>query len=218
MALKKSQVREILSSAGVDSEHMSETVEKIMAGHLASVEALREENAELKESQKDYESLKTAKKELDELKAKVEADTKEREGKDYDKLKEEFDNYKKEQQAKETRSAKEKAYTEILKDAGIPEKHFAKILKYSDVDGVEFDEKGKVKGKSDILKSIREEWSDHIETTQTQGAVIQNPPENNGGNKMTIQDIYKRGEDGQFILNSAERQKAIAENMEQFKN
>ena len=97
-------------------------------------------------------------------------------------MQKEFDQYKNDQTAKETRAAKEKAYREILKDAGIPEKHFAKVLKYSDVDGVELDSDGKIKTAADILKNIKEEWSDHIESTGMQGAKTETPPANNGGN------------------------------------
>ena len=43
MALTKAQVKEILSTAGVDADHMSDAVEKILAGHTASIDALREE-------------------------------------------------------------------------------------------------------------------------------------------------------------------------------
>lgn len=219
MALSKEQVREYLSEAGVDREHMSSAVEKIINGHLTSIDALREEISELKKSSEQNKNavkeLEDAKKELGELKKKVKDDEKAREGKDYDKLKKEFDDYKAEQIRKAERQAKEAAYKEILKDAGIPERHFEKILKYSPVDEVELDEKGKIKTAKDIMKSVKEDWGDHIETMQTQGAEIQNPPENNGGKKMTNEEIYKRDEHGRFILTAAERQKAIAENMEQ---
>lgn len=201
----------------------AETVERLVEMNSKSVAFLKDRIAELEEEgkkasqyKKDAENLKNVQKELDELKAKVEADTKEREGKDYEKLKKEFDEYKAEQERKAERQAKETAYMEILKDAGIPEKHWKKILKYSDVDGVELDDKGKVKTAKEILKSVKEEWSDHIETTQTQGAEIQTPPSNNGGTKMTKSEIFKRDEKGNFVLSSDEREKAIAENMSEF--
>lgn len=43
MALSKAKVREILSEAGVDSDHMTAAVESIIDGHTASISALREE-------------------------------------------------------------------------------------------------------------------------------------------------------------------------------
>lgn len=177
--------RKELTSMGIEAE----TIERLIQMNAESTSWLKDRIAELEEEgkkaskyKKDAESLKDVQKELDELKAKVEADTKEREGKDYDKLKKEFDDYKAEQVRKAERQAKEAAYKEILKDAGIPERHFEKILKYSPVDEVELDEKGKIKTEKEIMKSVKEEWGDHIETTQTQGAEIQSPPNNTGAN------------------------------------
>lgn len=210
--------RKTLVAMGIDAEKIEQLIEmnaESVAGLKDRIAELEEEGKKASKYKKDAESLASVQKELDDLKAKVEADTKEREGKDYDKLKKEFDDYKAEQIRKAERQAKETAYKAILKDAGIPERHFEKILKYSPVDEVELDEKGKIKTAKDIMKSIKEEWGDHIETTQTQGADIQNPPENNGGKKMTNDEIYKRDEHGRFVLTAAERQKVIAENMEQ---
>lgn len=185
MALTNAQVREILSAAGVDGEHMSTAEEKIISGHKASIDALREERDKYKA---DAEKLTTVQKELDEMKeamkngekspykSKYEAAVEEKEA-----LQKEFDKYKSDQAAKEAHTAKEKAYREILKDAGIPEKHFAKVLKYSDVDGVELDDEGKIKTAKDILDSIKKEWSDHIESTGAEGAKTETPPANTGG-------------------------------------
>lgn len=182
MALTKAQVREILSTAGVDGEHMSDAVEAIINGHTASIEALREERdtykANAETATKELNELKEATKngEKSPYKAKYEAAVEEKEA-----LQREFDQYKNDQTAKETHAAKEKAYREILKDAGIPEKHFAKVLKYSDVDGVELDEDGKIKTAKDLLDSIKSEWSDHIESKAVEGAKTETPPANTGG-------------------------------------
>ena len=62
MALTKAKVREILSAAGVDSEHSHDAVEAIIDGHLSSIEALREEVAKYKE---EAEKLPAVQKELD---------------------------------------------------------------------------------------------------------------------------------------------------------
>ena len=212
MSLSKAKVREILSAANVDADHMDEAVKAIIDGNVTSIEALREEIASLKESVAKYKEeagkLPGVQKELDTLKEQIATDAKNREGKDYDKLKEEFDNYKTEVENKAVRTAKEAAYKEILKDAGIPEKHYAKILKYSDVDGVELDDNGKIKGAGEILKSIKDEWSDHIEQSGTKGADVQTPPESNGNGKTKAEIMA--------IKDTKERQAAIAENPELF--
>ena len=54
------------------------------------------------------------------------------------------------------------------------------------------------------MKAVKEEWSDHITTEETQGTESHNPP---AGGKPT-----KTKEEIMNIKDSAERQKAIAEN------
>lgn len=202
-----SLTRKFLAGLGLEADAISSIVQAhtdTLSGLQDELETLKAENARLK---KDAEALPGVQKELDDLKAKTAADAKEREGKDYDKLKKEFDDYKAEQTRKEARAAKETAYKELLKDAGIPERHYAKILKYSDVDGVELDEKGKITGAKDILKAVKEEWADHIETAQTTGTSTANPPAATG--TKTKEDILA-------IKDAGERQQAIAENHELF--
>ena len=43
MALQKARLKEILSEAGCDAEHLSDAVEAILSGHVATVEALKEQ-------------------------------------------------------------------------------------------------------------------------------------------------------------------------------
>ena len=128
----------------------------------------------------------------------------------YDKLKNDFDTYKGEQEAKETRIKKQDAYKEILKKAGIPEKRFAVILKTVDLDELKISSDGKLENEDKVEKSVKEEWSDFIVTTQETGVNSANPPSNNGGKStMTKKEIMA-------IKDTAERQKAIAENHELF--
>lgn len=207
MALTKAQIREILSAAGVTSENMSEAVDKIIDGHLTSVNALREDVAKYKE---DAEKLPTVQKELDDMKANSNDDWKEK----HDRLKDEFDKYKTDVQAKETQAAKEKAYRDILKEAGLSEKGITKALKYAEWDKIELDADGKLKGAKDHIKSVREEWAEYVTTTTTTGAKTSTPPANNGGAKLTKAEIYARDENGRYKLSTSERQKALAENPE----
>lgn len=124
----------------------------------------------------------------------------------YNALKEDFDQYKKDQTAKETRGAKEKAYRDLLKDVGISEKRLEKVLQLCNVDGVELDDKGIIKGADKLKEALKEDWSDFIVTTDTKGATIANPPANNGnGSTMTKEQIMN-------IKDAGARQKAIAEN------
>lgn len=207
MALTKAQVREILSAAGVTSENMSEAVDKIIDGHLTSVNALREDVAKYKA---DAEKLPTVQKELDDMKANSNDGWKEK----HDKLKGEFDTYKKDVEAKETHNKKVEAYKAILKDANLSEKGIEKAIKYAEWDKIELDADGKVKGASDHIKAVKEEWAEYVTTTTTTGAKTSTPPANTGGAKLTKAEIYAKDEHGRYKLSASERQKALAENPE----
>lgn len=65
MALTNEQVREILSAAGVDEEHMKEATNKIISGHLESVNALR---LDVEKYRGDAEKLPGISQELETLK------------------------------------------------------------------------------------------------------------------------------------------------------
>lgn len=201
-----SLTRKALSAMGLEAEKIDQIIEM----HTETVSALKEQINDLKDEndkqKKEAEKLPAVQRELDELKERVAAEEKEREGKDYDKLKEEFDNYKTEQEAKATRAAKEKAFRELLSDMKVSDKGVKAILKWQGVDGINLDDEGKITDASALRKSIKEDWGDYIQTTQTQGAGTPTPPANNGGGSgKTKADIMK-------IKDASERQQAILEN------
>lgn len=198
MALSKAKVKEILSEAGAEADKIADAVEKIISGHSASIEAIKEERDTYKA---DAEKLPGIQKELDDLK-------KAGEGKNYEQLKQEFDDYKAEVEREKVRGQKEAAFKEVLKDAGIPSRHFDKIIRYSkdEVDGIELDENGKATNAKDLMKAVKEDWGDHIESTRTEGAKTSTPPTNTAGKTtMTREEIRK-------ISDPIARQKAMAEN------
>lgn len=205
MALSNKQVREILSKAGVPEENMNTAVSEIIAGHTASIEALREQRDEYKVKADEKDTV-------DAENAKLKEQLKGYEGKDYDALKKEFDEYKTGVANKETRSKKEAAYTKVLKDAGIPERHFQKIIKYSAVDSMELDDEGNLVNAKDILKSVKDEWGDHIETVKVTGAKNATPPQNLGATPA------KSKEEIMAIKDTAERQKAWGEYLKAAQN
>ena len=143
---------------------------------------------------------------------KPESPPKVKDTEEYKELKKQFDDYKAEQEGKETKAAKEKAYRALLQEAGVSEKRLESVLKVSDVDRVELDDKGAIKGADKLTESIKSEWADFITTTQTRGAQTSNPPANNNGGAMTKADIYKKDDHGRYVLSAAERQKALMEN------
>ena len=197
-----SLTRKFLASKGIDAS----VIDEIITAHTETVSGLKDELDKANGYKAKADKLDAVEKELNDLKAEVAKNG----GKSYEALKKEFDDYKADVAKEKARSVKEAAYKDVLKDAGIPEKHWAKIIKYSDIDGVELDDKGQIKAKADILKTVKEEWSDHIETKGKQGAGVTNPPAGAGGGaKMSKEDILK-------IKDTAERQKAMMDNPEVF--
>ena len=197
-----SLTRKFLASKGIDAS----VIDEIITAHTETVSGLKDELDKANGYKAKADKLDAVEKELNDLKAEVAKNG----GKSYEALKKEFDDYKADVAKEKARSVKEAAYKDVLKDAGIPEKHWAKIIKYSDIDGVELDDKGQIKAKADILKTVKEEWSDHIETKGKQGAGVTNPPAGvGGGAKMSKEDILK-------IKDTAERQKAMMDNPEVF--
>ena len=118
-----------------------------------------------------------------------------------------FEAYKGEIAAKETLEAKRTAYRGLLADANVAEKYRDKVLKYTDFNAVELDDKGKLKGAAALLRAVKEEWPEYLETV-TEGSAVQtpNPPANNGPGARTREDIMN-------IKDAAERQQAIAEEL-----
>lgn len=186
---------QFLTALGIDDEKgqlICERHKEVLTEIKTERDKYKEEAEKLPEIQKQLDQYKEAEKkgEKDTYKAKYEA------------LKEDFNEYKKGVEAKETIAKKEAAYSKLLKDAGVSEKHIAKILKVSDIDSLELDEEGNVKEADKHTESIKSEWSDFIQTNRTEGAKVANPPTNNTGKAVkTKEEILK-------IKNTTERQEA----------
>lgn len=178
-------------------------MDEIINAHTEVTDALKQERDQYKA---DAEKLPGVQAELDSLKS---------EGKDnpfeakYNELKAEYDNYKAEVTAKETKQAKTEAYKALLKEAGVSEKRLDAVLKVTDLEAVELDKDGNIKGADKLTESIKSEWSDFIITESTQGAKTANPPASTGTARKTKDEIYA-------IKDPAERQKAILENHDLF--
>ena len=197
--------RRMLKAMGISDEQ----VDEIIAAHTETVDALKEQRDAYKA---DAEALPEVQKQLEKAQADLEAGKKDSWKVKYEAIKEEFEGYKTEQTKKENHAAKEKAYRALLQEAGVSEKRLESVLRVSDVDSVELDDKGTIKGADKLAESIKSEWADFITTTQTRGASTSNPPANNNGGAMTKADIYKKDDHGRYVLSAAERQKALMEN------
>ena len=192
--------RKMLKAMGIEDEK----VEQIIEAHTETVTALKDERDAYKA---DAEKLPNVQKELDELKA---TDSKEDTFKvKYEALKEEFDSYKKEQKEKAEKVKKEQAYKNLLQEVGISEKRIEAVLKVSDVNSIEFDEKGNVKDADKLKEGIASEWEDFIVHKETKGTETSNPPSGSG-------KTYKSKDEIMAIKDTAERQKAMVDNDELF--
>ena len=174
--------RKFLSAMGIEDDKIDE----IIHAHRETVDALKEERDGFKD---DAEKLPNVQKELDEAKQKL-AETEESDGKDkwkvkYDALKEEYDEYKSGVNAKETRQKKSDAYRELLKETGVSEKRLAAVLRVTNLDDIEFDEDGKLKGMDKLKENIKTEWADFIAKESKKGADTDTPPDNDGAETHT---------------------------------
>lgn len=199
MALTKAKVREILSAAGIDSEHFHEAVEAIINGHLASIEALREDVAKYKE---DAEKLPAVQKELDDLKGK---DGNKWQTK-YEDAKKELDDLKNEITAKETRAQKEKAVRAYLEGKNITGKNLDIAMRAckAETEEVELDGE-KIKDTSVFDNLVTGDFAGLVVTTQVTGVHTTNPPTKNDGAVKSKEEIYKT-ENGKYVLSASERQ------------
>lgn len=174
--------RKMLKAMGIEDEK----IDQIIDAHTETVDGLK---ADIEKYRTDAEKLPGVQKELETAQAGLEAGKKDSWKVKYDAIKEEFEGYKSEQTKKETRAAKESAYRNLLKATGINEKRIESVLKVSDVDSLELDDRGAIKDAAKLTDSIKTEWADFISTTMTKGAESHTPPQINNGKSYTAADI-----------------------------
>lgn len=196
--------RKYLKAMGIEEEK----IEQIIDAHTETVNALKEERDGYKT---DAGKLADVQKELDGLKAKGDDGYKEKyeaEKKAHDELKANIANEK-------AYTAKETAYRELLKAAGVKEKFIDTIVRAEKtvIDGLKLGEDGKIDGADTLTANAKQNWSDFVATTTTKTAGVETPPTNNGGAKLTKAEIYKKDDKGRYVLSTAERQKALADSL-----
>lgn len=185
--------RKFLSALGIEGDK----VDEIIIAHSETVDGLKKERDAARKDAETYKAdadkLPAVQKELEALKEaaekeggnawKVKYDALKEEN---DKLKGEYDEFKKETAAKETKNAKEKAYRELLKEAGVSEKRIESVIKVTDLNRFELDNEGKIKDSDNATKQIKTEWADFITKEETHGADTATPPaQQSGGNPQT---------------------------------
>lgn len=159
-------------------------IELIFEAHAESLAGVTADRDKYKA---DVEELANVKKEL--VKAQAAVEDAETTAEQLKKIRAEFADYKADIESKATKAAKEKAYRQLLKEAGISEKRFDAIVRVTDVSKFEIDTDGKIKDSEKVIDSIKSEWADFIVTTKEQGAPTPKPPTNTGGStfeKMSL--------------------------------
>ena len=186
--------RRSLKAMGIEDEKIDE----IIAAHAETVDALKEQRDNYKAQ---ADELAEVQQKLDEANETIKANGSDAWKVKYDAIKEEYENYKSDISAKETTRAKQAAYREVLKAAGVSDKRIDSIIRVSDIDSVELDESGKIKEAEKLTESIKNEWADFIVSTNTKGADTATPPTNSKKSfsredidKMTPDEINKNWE------------------------
>ena len=192
--------RKFLSALGIEADK----VDEIISAHTEVTDALKADRDKYKA---DAEKLPAVQKELDELKTAQTGEDPYQ--KKYEELQKEFNDYKAEIESRDATAKKEQAFRAILKEIGVSDKVVDNVIKVSDVSQIEFDDKGEVKGKEDLKKSLSSEWSGFISTKKEEGANSANPPANDGKSSMTKEQI-------RAIADPVARQKAMLENASLF--
>lgn len=159
--------RKLLKGMGLTEEQ----VDTIIEAHTETVDGLKKDINEYKGA---AEKLPTVQKELDDLKAAGDGGYKEK----YENEHKAFEDFKKAQSEKETKQAKENAYSAFLKTVGVSEKRIPSIIKVTDLNSVEL-EGDAVKDAETLAESVKAEWADFIEVSNTNGVSTQTPPANN---------------------------------------
>ena len=126
----------------------------------------------------------------------------------YEKEHEDFEDFKKQTAADAEAGRVRAAYRKLLSGEGISEKRIDSILKVTDFSKMKLDKDGNLEREEDLKTAINDEWGDFKTTVTEKGAVVEKPPQVGKATK-TKEEIFA-------IKDTAERQKAIAENHELF--
>lgn len=180
MALTKTMLKEILSIANTPAETAEAAIQRIMDGHLASVNALREERDGFKTQVETYKAdadkLKDVQTELDALKAKGDPDWHQK----YEDEHTAFENYKNDIQKGKEAEQKKNLYRNLLAECKVGKNQIDAVLRVTDIDSLVVED-GKLKDAETLKTNIVKDWAGFIMKGGTKGADVDNPPDNNGG-------------------------------------
>ena len=199
--------RKMLKAMGIEDEK----IDQIIEAHSETVDGLKDK---LKAAEEKANKLDDVQKELDGLKANNGDDYKAK----YEAEKKAFADYKADQTAKEAKAAKEAAVKAYFEGKNITGTNLAIAMRGArdEIAGIELDGTS-IKDTSALDALVSGEFAGLVVTTTKQGAATATPPTNTGGSKLTRADIFKRDDKGRYIMSTADRQRALAENPELLK-
>lgn len=183
-----------------DGLSTAEKVQQITDGHLTVTNGLKDERDSLKA---DADKAADLQKQLDDLTASGE-DYK----KKYEAEKKAHEDFRKQVESDAEAAKVRSAYRKLLAGEGISEKRLDSILKVTDLSKLKLDKDGNLEGVDGLKKAINDEWGEFKTTVTEKGAVVEKPLQTGKATK-TKEEIFA-------IKDTAERQKAIAENHELF--
>lgn len=196
--------RKFLKAMGIEDEK----IEQIIEAHTETMSGLKDRLEKAEAAAKD---LPDVQKELDTVKADLEAVRKDGWKDKHDTLKKEFEDYKKGVTAKETKAAKEAAARAYYQEKGITGKALEIALRGSgaEIEALELGGDGKIKDSAALEALVKGDFAGLVSTTTTTGANTANPPTGTGGKYTDKNQIMA-------IKDRQERRAAIAANMELF--
>lgn len=173
--------RKFLRAMGIEDEK----IEQIIEAHSETVDGLKNDNEKYKA---DAEKLTAVQKELDDLKAKGNDGYKEK----YESEKQAFAAYKADVEGKQAYAEKEKAYSDLLKAAGVKEKFIPTVLRAdkSVIEAFELKD-GKIADDATATADAKSRWADFVSTETTVYTGTATPPGNNGGSAVTKEEFSR---------------------------
>jgi len=184
MAFTRSEVRTILGDA-----HTEEIENKLFALYLAEKDKLKDQidtfKAENTRLKADSEKLAQVQKELDELNGGEDWKAK------FEKEHADFESYKTDITEKEALEKKKAAYSKLLTDEQINEKHIKDVIRLTDFSTMKLDKDGNLENVDDLKKTIGEEWSEYkVKTTVRKPSVGTPPDRGTGSGASRAREVY----------------------------
>lgn len=174
-------------------------IDAVMEEHVAVTDALKKQRDEYKA---EADKLPDIQKQLDEIKG----------GEDYKARYESehkaYEEYKAQVKAEADLAKVKAAFRNVCKEEHVSEKRIDAIVRLTDFSKMKLEKDDKLQNEDEIRKGIREEWGDYIPTQRIQRENVATPP--------AAGKSYRDKAEIMAIKDTAERQKAIAENHELF--